>query len=764
MSLLPALSDPAYRIEAELGSGGGSVVYKAWHTRLQKSVVLKRIKDESGLIQSGLQRGEADIMKNLKHAYLPQLYDFLEDSGGVYTVMEFIPGHSFAELLREGRLFAQKDVVRWAEQLAAALAYLHGQDPIVLHSDIKPANIMLTPDGNVCLIDFNISLVLDDGYTQALGLSHGYASPEQYGPLELPKTQTPVGSRRPQGDAAPVNKASYAITELNGETFNSSITDLSTGNTTDIQTSSPYRAGAQDYAGSPPYHAGAQDHAGAPYRAGAQDYAGSPDRAASSLQRRERIRMDARSDIYSFGATMYHLLTGTRPEIATGGVKPLRDFGDIPLSEAFIYIIERCMERDPAKRFQSAADLYDAISNIHRLDNRWKRQRVKTTVTIIVLSACLIAFGATTAFGQQLMGSEKLEKYNALVLDIATDNSDSAYNNAIALFPGKLGAYREQAVKLCIPGSYDECVEYVKNAMAKLSAYRYEANELLMIGDIYYTQGNAYFELGDYPNSLLAYEAAIGNNPNNPEMFRDFAIALVRCSYIERAEELLIEISGMGLGDDSINLLKGEIAYAKGDDNLAIQLFESVIRESDSTYIRYRAYLMCANSYRREPELIRSEITLLRNAMVELPDNYGLIIKEWLADALIRAGEYAEATALFEELRRSGIVSYQIWQNIGVLNQQTGDFAAARSVYTDLAESYPDDYRPPMRLAYLILEEQSARSNEAREYGEAARWYALARELYEKRPRGAGDDMEMNALDGLMTELRQNGWLETIND
>ena len=796
MSLLPALADPAYRIESELGSGGGGVVYKAWHSRLQKYVVLKRIKDESGLIQSGLHRAEVDILKNLKHSYLPQMYDFLEDPGGVYTVMEFIPGQSFADLLKDGRRFGQKDVVRWAEQLAAALAYLHGQNPTVLHSDIKPANIMLTPEGDVCLIDFNISLVLDGGDARALGLSHGYASPEQYGPFSPPsKMQVPpAGIVSPAGNYDPsvtqlggggydpsvtqLDGAGYdpsvtqlggggydpsvtqldgggydpSVTQLDGVNFDSSITSLSTGNTTDLQIARLGDPGA--YAPQPPQPQ--PPYPQHPY------YPQPPQQkqATPSEQRRESIRLDARSDIYSFGATVYHLLTGERPEIATGNIRPIGGFKNVALSEAFVYIIERCMERDPAKRFQSAADLHDAIANIHRLDNRWKRQRVKTAVTTIILAVCFIAFCAAAVFGWMLMGSEKQEEYNTLVLGIADEPGDGAYNNAVLLFPEKPDAYRQQALKLYMFGLFEECAEYVKSAMAKLAAYPHDAGALLMIGDIYHTQANAYFELEQYQNSIYAYEAAIGNKPDNPELFRDYAIALVRSGYLEKAEELLGEIGGAGLGNDSTDLLRGEIAYAKGDDMLAIELFESVIRKTDSADISNRAYMICSLAYRREPGLVQSEIALLRNALVEMPDNYKLILKERLADALVRAENFAEAAELYNELRQSGNLSYHTWQNIGILYQQSGDLAGARSVYMELTDAYPGDYRPPMRLAYLSLDEQAALSNDKRDYAEAAGWHEQAREFYDKRPGSASDDMEMLLLDSLISELRQNGWID----
>jgi len=795
MSQLPNLSDPTYQIEAELGSGGGSVVYKAWHTRLQKYVVLKRIKDESGLIQSGLQRGEVDILKNLKHTYLPQLYDFLDDPSGVYTVIEFIPGRSFAELLKETQRFEQKEVILWAEQLSGALAYLHGQHPTVLHSDIKPANIMLTPTGDVCLIDFNISLVLDGDETKALGLSHGYASPEQYAvpgpPAQTQVPRAPVSSAHDNEPAMTeldaghadssmteldAGHAGSAITELDTGYAGSSKTELSTGNTTDLRVDRP---------GSP-----ASQSALAPLLQSipptpAPQPQASP--STSAPQRHKRTRgdsqargqgssmLDARSDIYSFGATLYHLLTGERPAKATGKTKPLREFNDLPLSDAFIYIIDRCMENDPAKRFQTAADLHDAIANIHKLDKRWKRQRVKTTVTLIVLFALLVAFSATAVFGMSLMSSEKLEKYNAYVLSIISDDETngglspgsgapgtggSAFESAVQLFPEKPDAYREQALKLYKNGLYEECIEFVKGAMAKLSAYNHGTDALRMIGHIYYTQANAYFELERFPDSLPAYEAAIGNNPDAPEIYRDYAITLARCGYIDRAEELLNETRVINLGNDSLDLLRGEIAFAKGDNETAIQLFKSVIKETGDPLIRSRAYMICILAYRRVPEQVKSEIAFLREALTGLTDNYSLIVKERLADALVRADEYAEAVALYEELRRSGNLSYYTWQNIGVLYQQMGDMVGARAVYLELVEAYPGDYRPPMRLAFLSLQEQAALSNEERDYGETALWHDKALQLYDKRPQSASDDAEMSLLDSLIGELRLNGWID----
>lgn len=175
MGGIETLTD-TYEIQERLGAGGGGIVYKAYHKRLRKEVVLKQIRNKS--ISMSVNRQEVDILKNLNHSYLPQVFDFLDVDGEIYTVMSYIPGKSFQQLMKEGYHFSQNQLIRWGMQICSALNYLHSQNPPIIHGDIKPANIMLKPDGNICLIDFNVSFFLDEN--AILGYTDGYTSPEQY--------------------------------------------------------------------------------------------------------------------------------------------------------------------------------------------------------------------------------------------------------------------------------------------------------------------------------------------------------------------------------------------------------------------------------------------------------------------------------------------------------------------------------------------------------------------------------------------------------
>ena len=106
--------DNTYEIIEKIGAGNGGTVYKAYHRNLNKYVVLKKVNtDIQDLMNT---RTEVDVLKNLKHTCLPQVFNFVEDNGSVYTVMEFIPGKSFKQYLDAGTVFPERSIIIWMQQ------------------------------------------------------------------------------------------------------------------------------------------------------------------------------------------------------------------------------------------------------------------------------------------------------------------------------------------------------------------------------------------------------------------------------------------------------------------------------------------------------------------------------------------------------------------------------------------------------------------------------------------------------------------------
>ncbi|MFZ2615362.1 MAG: serine/threonine-protein kinase, partial [Anaerolineae bacterium] len=173
-----------YRVEALLGQGGMGAVYKAFDQRLRMAVALK----ENSLVTPDARvqfEREALTLARLHHSNLPTVTDhFITADGAQYLVMTFIEGINLAELLAARGRQAPAEVLSWLGQVCDALTYLHSQNPPIIHRDIKPQNIKITPQGHAFLVDFGLSKVgstYQSTASGALGVTAGYAPLEQYG-------------------------------------------------------------------------------------------------------------------------------------------------------------------------------------------------------------------------------------------------------------------------------------------------------------------------------------------------------------------------------------------------------------------------------------------------------------------------------------------------------------------------------------------------------------------------------------------------------
>lgn len=158
----------------QINKGGTGTIYRAYHRNLGKYVVLKNI--EIGNID--IKRREVDILKNLRHRYLPTIYDFIEVEGRQFIVEDYIKGTDLEVYLKNKIRLPQEQLMKWMAQMCEVLEYLHTRKPIIIHSDIKPGNIMIDEHGDICLIDFNIS-ILHENKAVVLGYSNYFCSPEQ---------------------------------------------------------------------------------------------------------------------------------------------------------------------------------------------------------------------------------------------------------------------------------------------------------------------------------------------------------------------------------------------------------------------------------------------------------------------------------------------------------------------------------------------------------------------------------------------------------
>jgi serine/threonine-protein kinase len=303
-----------YEILKKIGQGGMSIVYVAMDTRLNKQWAVKEIKKNKKQDTATLLRGlqmEANILKMVDHPVLPRIVDIINYKGTVFVVMDYIEGRTLSEVLKKEGPQPQEKVVEWAKDLCGALDYLHSLNPPIIYRDMKPANIMLKPDGRVKLIDFGTAKEFDEeslADTTALG-TRGYAAPEQF------------GDARGRG----IHKT------------------------------------------------------------------------------------DARTDIYSLGATMYHILTGKNPSEPPYVMKPIREWNPL-LSGGLEKIILKCTMPNPEDRYQNCGELLYALEHYEELDDAFRRESFRHMRSFFVSAALTLCFGGVAVAGY--VGNQRETRMN----------------------------------------------------------------------------------------------------------------------------------------------------------------------------------------------------------------------------------------------------------------------------------------------------------------------------------------------------------------
>ena len=341
-----SLLDGKYKILNEIGHGGMSVVYLALNERANKTWAVKEVRKDGGndtTVVSQNLVAETEMLKKLDHPNLPSIIDVIDKDDSFIIVMDYIEGNSLQDLIDTDGPQHPEKVIEWAKQLCDVLGYLHSRRPPIIYRDMKPANVMLRPTGDVTLIDFGTAReykYANQADTTYLG-TRGYAAPEQFG---------------------------------------------------------------------------------------------------------GRGQTDARTDIYTLGATMYHLITGYSPADTNFEVLPIGKFVPQLKGSGLEKIITKCCQNDPAKRYQDCAELMAALNLVHKYDDKERlRRRMKLGAFAACVAISLISLVSGIGF-RMALANTRTEQYAAYLtsarnaMDFSQKIAD--YKQAINLDPGDPEAYQ----------------------------------------------------------------------------------------------------------------------------------------------------------------------------------------------------------------------------------------------------------------------------------------------------------------------------------
>lgn len=352
-----ALLDGKYKILDEIGRGGMSVVYLAINEKANKTWAVKEVRKTGGHGPAVMEQSlaaELELLKKLRHPNLPAIIDVIEAQESIIIVMDYIEGKSLQAVLNEDGPQDAERVIAWAAELCDVLGYLHAQRPPIIYRDMKPANVILRPDGHVTLIDFGTAREYKNQTcedTMWLG-TRGYAAPEQLGG----KGQT-----------------------------------------------------------------------------------------------------DARTDIYSLGTTLYHLLTGHSPADTHFVIYPTGKFRPELAGSGLEKVVAKCCRPVPDQRFQNCHQLMYALEHVHDEDDAVRNMR-KRRWRFFLACILLALAGAIGNAGFSLLKADSVAHSYHTCLERAANASDfteaSVYcQKAIALRPGEEAAYEEMLDKMTEDGT-----------------------------------------------------------------------------------------------------------------------------------------------------------------------------------------------------------------------------------------------------------------------------------------------------------------------
>lgn len=703
----------SYSAIRPLGEGGMGTLYRAHKDSLDVDVVIKRVKQKfKGRMD---ERAEANILKTLKHKYLPRIYDVIESpSGYVYTIMDMIPGENMQNYVKTHGPVSQKLAYRWACQLCEVIAYLHSQVPPILHCDIKPSNIMITPADDICVIDFNTSLVFSKGVL-AIGATPGYAAPEQYTrPGASPDTIETV----PLEETMPLRGYKDAFAYQN---VRSNKDPSGRGVSNSVTAAQATNAGGYG-------------------------------------------TISKRTDVYGIGATLYYAITGQQPGHSLKDVRPITSY-KLKFSRSFLLIIARAMMKRQEERFCDAQEMLRALQDIHAIDGRYKKvvhsQRVVAAVSLVLAVSGTLAI----LFGVQRIGVERYAAYDALVRkgrtaadEMRFDEAEQDLQQAIAIYDDQLEAYVEQAVLLYRQGKYQECIDAVETTQSRELKYYSRQS----VANLYNVAAEAYYELESYESAATMYQKAIGYSPDILSYYQGEATALIQLGDYSGADEVLAEMAKAvpdAEQSGAYQVVQSELLRKQGDLPDALDAARKAIGSADGNDQLARAYRLAASICEDIGDsMLSEEINLLNQGIEQLPDGYYNALAGQLASAYIRQAEATgnpgyqkDALRTYQQLEKNGNTTLEVRLNIAMLQYQLHDFSKAMEMLQALKKDYPKDYRVYKWLAFVQgeLDLQNGAS-----YTKTLGYYETAAELYRAEQASGVYDPQMDELD----RMARNNW------
>ncbi len=480
-----------------------------------------------------------------------------------------------------------------------------------------------------------------------------------------------------------------------------------------------------------------------------------------------KAQTDARTDIYSLGVTMYHLLTGKSPYEPPYQFVPVRQL--VPeLSHGIEYILNKCVQSEPADRYQTVDELVDDLDHIYRFDRAWQKYQNAKRIRVAVVAVMLAASVGLMVGGQVVMGQEKEASYSSLLAQASElyttdyDGMVALLDEARTLYPDRMDADRQQTYALYLNGKWQDCIDFGSDALQNYG----EDIQIRL------SMASAQFELGEYEDAAEGFAQGGELSVDN---LRDYAVCLGRLGEIDQAEQILDELIGQGAHPDVTQYVQGEVYFAQEDYLDAETAFLDALDQSETSALTRRCYVSLGDLYRDCAALMRVNASpieypatksaeLLSSAVVQEGLRYDSVLWEMLAlayfeayhtDASVPQNYLTKAAECFNRVIELGVTKEYLYSNLYTIYYELKDYAKAEQALTAYEGMFPEDYMPHALRGMMLITIENAKPQSSRNYRPALAEYETAGSMI----RSSDETTYYQQLGSLIEDLKRNGWL-----
>jgi len=484
-----------------------------------------------------------------------------------------------------------------------------------------------------------------------------------------------------------------------------------------------------------------------------------------------KSQSDARTDIYSLGVTLYHLLTGKSPNEPPYEIVPVRQINK-KLSAGIERIIIKCTQPDPEKRYQSAKSLLYDLENINMYNKEARRRRVFLQLRIAFYAFMITGGIICSYFGSVQMGVEKEERYRDVLssADAFFNNGDyeqsvAMYKEANSMFPDRVSGYLGIARTYIKNAEYEKCIDYIENEAGAA------VPDMMADPEANYILGNAWYELKNYDRAVAYYQKAVSLSNDVEAYWRDLGVAMARTGKLDQAGSILQKMIEKNMSSEATQYLHAEILYKQGKYDESLDKFFNVINMEPEQQLLRRAYIVAGEIIRDYGALVEGSykrgIGMLLTADGKLKEKNDLIITELIAelyylqadtesDKTAREECYQRSAEYFKKLINMGYSRPYIFRNIAIIYQNLEDYKNAEEWLTEMEKRYPDNIDVYIQFAFLYAEMQQKKENEHRDYNKVLEYYEKAVQCAQ----GNESIPELVPLKKLIDELREKNWIQ----